>query len=371
MDRRVLLCLLALLSACAGRTPSAEIPPAAPLALTAEFVVSPPAPNVRGMDRFGGLSGLAPIGDGAEVYAIADDRESPRFYRLRVNWAAGTIERIGAVPLREDAGAPAELDPEGIALTGDGRLFISSEGVGNREPRLPPAIVEYTTDGRFVRQLAVRPRFLPTATGALTRGVRENAGFESLTIAPDGRTLYTANEVPLVQDGPADAFAPGARIRILEYVAKGDTFVPAREFAYDIAPVEPQPFAAAYAVNGVVELLALGDGELLALERGYAEAANRTQSINRIRLFRVSLAGATDVSSLDTLQGAAAVTPVRKTLVLDLNTTAGLSERLQGLDNFEGLALGPPAGGARPLLVVSDDNFNPRQVTAFLFFRSH
>jgi hypothetical protein len=48
----------------------------------------------------------------------------------------------------------------------------------------------------------------------------------------------------------------------------------------------------------------------------------------------------------------------------------GLSPELAQLDNFEGMAFGPDLpDGARTLLLVSDDNFNPHQRTAFLLFR--
>jgi hypothetical protein len=101
------------------------------------------------------------------------------------------------------------------------------------------------------------------------------------------------------------------------------------------------------------------------------ESTDRLRTINRIQVFQVSLAGATNVSRYESLRHAGSVRPVTKTLVLDVNTVQGLETRLAGLDNFEGMAWGPvpPGGGARPLVLVSDDNQNPRQVTAFLFFR--
>jgi hypothetical protein len=53
-----------------------------------------------------------------------------------------------------------------------------------------------------------------------------------------------------------------------------------------------------------------------------------------------------------------------------LKDVKGLSPELAGLDNFEGMAFGPAlADGSRSLLVVSDDNFSPRQRTSFLIFR--
>jgi hypothetical protein len=340
--------------------------------LAAEFVAPKPPANATGLDRLGGLSGLAAL-NAHEVLAVADDRIDSRVYRLRVNWDASrfSVTTIGVIALGGGPGAPATIDPEGIAVTRTGRIFVSSEGIGNEEPRLPPALVEYAMDGRFVRQLPLRPRYTPTPRGPIVSGVRDNAAFESLTISPDNTHLFTATELPLVQDGAAETFSAGARSRILEYVAADGAYAPAREFAYEIAPLEALPYVPRFAVNGLVELVSLGGDELLALERGFAESVDRSHSMNRIRVYRVSLSGATDVSSLDTLP-AEGVVPVRKTLLLDVNKAGGLSPRLAALDNFEGLVLGPPGRrGIRPLLLVSDDNFSARQLTAFLLFGSH
>ena len=361
----------ALAHGCARGAPAT--PGAAPaLELRGEFIAAKPAADAPPLERFGGLSGLASVSD-TELLAVADERNNSRVYRLRVNWQSGkfSVDRTGVIALGTGPGAPARLDPEGIAVTRDGRIFISSEGTGTEEPRVPPALVEFGADGRFVRQLTVRPRFAPNDGGPIVTGVRNNAAFESLTISPDERQLFTGTELPLTQDGSVDPFTAGVGTRILEYVATGGTYVPAREFLYEITPLEPQPFVSRFAVNGLVELVSLGGDELLALERGFAESLDRSQTINRIRVYRLSLAGATDVSAFEFLP-AERVIPVRKTLLLDVNKARHLSSRLAGLDNFEGLALGPAGpGGRRPLLLVSDDNFNARQVTAFLLFGSH
>lgn len=363
---------IAFVIACAAagcRPPAARVEPFAgngTLRLAGDYVVPRPAAGLP--VKLGGISGLAAIREGRELLGVSDDRENSRVYRFRVSGSASDlrVDPVGVITLERAAGAPAKLDPEGIAVTADGHLLISSEGIGNEEPRLPPAIVEYSNDGRFIRQLEVRSRMAPNESGPLTTGSRNNAGLEALTISPDGR-LFTAVEAPLVQDGDASAFGAAKRTRLLEYVATAGLLRPAREFAYDIAPVEPPSFAPAVSVNGIVELLSLGGDELLALERGYIESPDRSQFLNRIRIFRISLAGATDVSTIEALAAAAGVTPIRKTLVVDFNRFTGLSPALRNLDNFEGMAWGPrQRDGSRPLMVVSDDNFDPRQVTAFL-----
>ena len=321
--------------------------------------------------QFNGISSLAALRDGREMLALTDDRDESRVHRIAVEWSGSRLDirPLATIPLQGGDGAPAGLDPEGIVISRDGHMLISSEGVGNAEPRIPPALIEYGIDGRFIRQLPVRPRYVPNPRGPETAGVRNNAGFESLAISPDFTRLFTATELPILQDGGADPFARGVYTRLLEYVADGDSYKPAREFAYEISPLEAISFTPRFAINGVVELLALEGGDLLLLERGFVESVDRAQSINRIRVFRISFEGATDVSAMNSLTGAA-FTAVRKTLVLDVNRVPGLTPRLEHLDNFEGMTWGPAAtpGGPRPLVIVSDDNENPRQVTAFLLF---
>ena len=98
------------------------------------------------------------------------------------------------------------------------------------------------------------------------------------------------------------------------------------------------------------------------LERaGIQDDAGRYR--NYVRLYEVDTAGATDIAQLPTVAGAS-ITPVTKRLVLDLNQ-AGLPL----VDNLEGMAFGPRlANGNASLVLISDDNFNNRQVTQFLLF---
>lgn len=335
--------------------------------LAGEFLI-PPATSFASITppRFGAISGLATLPGGCEVLAISDDDQESRFYRLRVSTTAAglRVTPVARTLLGRASGAPARLDPEGIALTKRGTVLVSSEGIGTA-PRLPPAILEYAQDGHFIRQLPVPPHFAPNATGPLKKGVRRNGGFESLTVTPDFTRLFTANELPLVQDGPADPFSDEGRVRILEYVSGVETYHPAREFVYELSPQERPPFDTRDSLNGVAELLAVNGTELLALERAFIRMRGTGVGVNRIRLFRISLDGATDVSSFDSLAGRAGIKPVRKTLVQDFSELSGRSLRLINLENFEGLAW-VGEGADRRLLAVSDDNFNPLQVTAFL-----
>ena len=117
----------------------------------------------------------------------------------------------------------------------------------------------------------------------------------------------------------------------------------------------------------MAELLALDDGSLLVLERSYAGEANAgPRTLNRIRIYQVSMRGATDVSSMDSLKGQD-VRPVSKRLVVDLGLLPNLPPVLAGLDNFEGVTFDPPGtDGRRRLWLVSDDNFSNTQRTWFV-----
>ena len=78
----------------------------------------------------------------------------------------GNVTFTGVRILGEtDGGAFANLslDPEGIALTADGTLFISSEGGASR--LISPFIAEFSLDGRRADDLPVPAKFLPTADG--------------------------------------------------------------------------------------------------------------------------------------------------------------------------------------------------------------
>ena len=58
-------------------------------------------------------------------------------------------------------------------------------------------------------------------------------------------------------------------------------------------------------------------------------------------------------------------TPAARTVVADFASLPSLTR----LDNTEGMCWGPVLpNGNRSLLFVSDDNFNPRQITQFLAF---
>ncbi len=140
---------------------------------------------------------------GSQWLGISDARTGGRIYTFRIEGGVAGAElkvvRTGYIAL-EAVPRGIQPDHEGLTRLPDGSFLVASEGTSS-EPRLPPSLVEFGPQGQFVRQLAVRDRYIPEPTGPLTRGARGNAGFESLTISPDGERVFTGLETALVQDG--------------------------------------------------------------------------------------------------------------------------------------------------------------------------
>jgi hypothetical protein len=311
---------------------------------------------------FGGLSSIAYDERRGVFYVISDDQVNARFYTLRIGVAGGApaVQILAVTTLLDASGqpfAPLSLDPEGLTLTKDDTLVITSEGFATR--LIDPWVREFALDGRQLRELPLPSAFLPDAAG--TRGVRQNLGFESAGVPPNGRFLFTGTEAALVQDGPPATVGAGSPARILRYNLQQQRLD--RQYVYWTDPIaEPPVPANQFAVNGLVELLPLNNQFLLAMERSFSVGAPGTG--NTIKLYDVALPGADDVNGFDSLALLlGSIEPVEKTLLLDLDVL-GIP-----LDNIEGMTFGPDLpDGRRSLILVSDNNFSPAAFTQFLLF---
>lgn len=331
--------------------------------------------------QLGGLSGIDYDQVNNRYYSISDDRSDrnpARFYTLNIDLSSGALSSSGinfsgvTTLLNQNAQPFAinTIDPEGIGLTSNRSVFISSEGeVSNLAGRLQsPFVNEFALgSGLQLRQLPVPSKFVPVIgpADAPTAGIRNNLAFENLTITPDGKFLFTATENALVQDGPLATINTGSRSRILKYNLT--TGQPEQEFLYLTDPVAlPAVPETAFSTNGLVELLALDNrGTFLALERSFSTGAPGTG--NTIKLYEVRLNGASDISGINSLNAINInnIKPVEKRLVLNFD-----SLRLPtGLDNVEGMTLGPVLpNGQQSLVLVSDNNFSATQFTQILAF---
>ena len=133
----------------------------------------------------GGLSGLAYDRLDDTFYAISDDRSEfapARFYALKLKFnqqinqqksqpKLENAEVIGVNFLKDKTGdtyPKGEVDTEGIALTGDRTVLISSEGVTRKN--IPPFIDEFDLlSGKWLRSLPIPSRYLLERTATTTR----------------------------------------------------------------------------------------------------------------------------------------------------------------------------------------------------------
>lgn len=315
--------------------------------------------------EIGGLSGLTYDEETGKYYAISDDRSQinpARFYELAIDLSDGALDEgditfADVTTLTDTEGNPfaeGTIDLEGIALSEDGTLYISSEG--DADNLIDPFVNSFTLDGQETGALSIPEKFLPTEDQS--SGIRNNLAFESLTLSPDGRYLYTANEAALNQDGEIPTLEDGSPVRILRFdLTTGQAD---KEFLYitDAIPVAPDP-ADGFADNGLVELIALdNNGNFLALERSFAEGVG-----NDLRLYQVQLQNTTDLRDIEGVDGIEVDAVAEKTLLLNF------SELGITLDNFEGMSLGEVLpDGRQSLTVVSDNNFSDAQATKFFTF---
>jgi 3-phytase/alkaline phosphatase D len=319
--------------------------------------------------QVGGLSGIAYDRFNNVFYSISDDRSQfnpARFYTLNIDLSDGSLDD-GDVTFEDvttitdengQAFAPNSLDPEGIAFTERGTLFISSEGERTTTRLIDPFINEFSLQGQQFNELPVPDKFNPSGIGANDPGIRNNLAFESLTISPDQRFLFTATENALVQDGPAATLTNSSPSRILQYDLQTGEAV--GEFLYITDPVaDAANPAGGLNTNGLVELLALdNNGTFLSLERSFSTGVG-----NSVKLYQTSILGATDISDLDSVNAAEVDAVAQKRLLLDF-ADLGIT-----LDNLEGLALGPTLeDGRQSLIVVADNNFSSTQFTQVLSF---
>lgn len=370
--RAVLRALGAGALACVGATRAwGEAAPAANTLPTLRLLAhgSLPAGETFEGTVIGGLSALAYDARTQLWYALSDDRgrRAPsRCYVLRLpDFSSGVPLRpewVSVITLTDEHGQPFArnaVDPEGLALrrdpaSGQTTLLWSSEG--RIRAGVPPAVYESTLEGRTQRQLT-----LPTPLREVRRwgrGPRNNQTLEGLALTPDARHAWAAMEGPLEQDEgvhlPGLLASPCRITRLDLATGRAD-----RQVAYE---PEPLPWGASLPngpdAHGIAEILMRDDDHLWVLERAWSPLTGVS-----VKLYEATLTGATDTLRMGTLRGRR-IQPAAKRLLLDLHHGG-----LPHVDNFEGMAWGPPLpNGHRTLLMCTDDNFNALQVTQFAAF---
>ena len=261
-------------------------------------------------------------------------------------------------PQREDGRMC--LDPEGLAVAEDGRIFISEEYM--------PSVREFDADGKFVRRFPTPAQFIPRGSAGpdfaaddadtLVAGREPNRGFEGMALLPDGK-LATVLQSGLVQEGGREAGS--TRLVVYGTDPEGSPAIyllPLADAAeLDASAPAGKKIKARHLV--VSSLTALPDGRLLALERDNF-GADGSESYPPARwkaVVLLDLRGADDLTGRADLSGAA---PVKRTVLFNL---AALDTAAHGLPRaampakWEGLAVAAVDGDRVRLLLSSDNDF--------------
>jgi hypothetical protein len=308
--------------------------------------------------KVGGISGIDYNPNSRTWALISDDRSDinpARFYTATLAYDMekfSSISLLGATFLRQEDGT---VYPNRQQYATHGSVWYASEG--DRALALDPFLKQATQAGSYMLSLPVPAMFKMFPTQDV--GSRNNLTFEGMTFAHDGKSIWVSMEGPLYQDGAIPTPVDGAVSRITQYDRSGKMLT---QVAFPVDAIPSAPAAGKLADNGISDMLAVDDHRFLIVERAAVPGPDNVYA-NYIRIYEMDISGATDTRSIRSLRNGNYV-PASKRLVLDLNQL-----NLPRLDNIEGIAWGPKlANGNDSLVLVSDDNFNPAQVTQFLAF---
>lgn len=340
----------------------------------------------------GGLSSIDYDAVSGRYYLVSDDRSNARFYTLRldlqrfgrsIDAETGGMDGVSIESvqmLRRSDGQPYarnEADAEALRLAPSRlSLFWTDEGRRSLFGFREPAVTESALNGDFIRTLPLPAHYKPrgSARGSTPgdAGIAANLSLESLSMSPDGNTLWTATENGLVQDSAEADLHQGSLARVLAFdLGTGKS---AAEYIYPVEPVALPPIIRGlFATNGLSEMIAIGPRHFLMLERSFAIGAatpGKRRTGMSIRLYYADASRATNVAGLASIAGKD-VRPMEKTLLLDFSQLVNDDGTPLVVDNIEGMTLGPCHKGKPTLILVSDNNFSLLQFTQIAALSFH
>ncbi|MGB0767150.1 MAG: esterase-like activity of phytase family protein [Phycisphaeraceae bacterium] len=282
----------------------------------------------------GELSGIAYVG-GDRFAVVSDKGGKLGFVTIDIDRETGAI---ASATLEQTALLEGGRDLEDLALHATGCLLHAVD-------ESDQSLVAY----RFPSLERVETLAVPD----VFKQARPNLGFEALAATHDA-CIWIANEEPLKTDGPRATDTARGLVRLQHF---GPDMRPGPQHAYPVDPHRGSDNLIERAQSGVVGLVALPNGKLVAMER---ELGGPVIPTFRIRLYLIDTAGATDTSEIDALD-TDQIAPVRKQLLFETNA---------GAVNFEGIALGPKLdNGDFVLLLVSDNGGEKRMPQRLLALR--
>lgn len=349
---------------------------------------------------------VAPQGNGERPFLLPDF--TPEIVRFRLSKASGKLIVTDRIPLRLADGTrltglpntaiaggnantpfndevpvdlafdPLPRDPLGADL--EGIVVDPTDGTFWMVDEYRPAIYHFAKNGRMI------DRFIPVGTAAAAGEPAGTFGSEVLPAELAQRRQNRGFEGVALQDGKVFAFVQSPirnpitlgnsalnamrNVRVLEFDPATHA---TRQFLYVMdnpnlgTPDNTRP-------DKIGDAVAIGNGEFLVVERDDDAIDSDPASNIEKKIYRISLAGATDVTgkaglfdvgggmmkSIDQMTAAelalpaVGVTPIAKTLHLDLNAAGyNMVEKVEGLTLVD----------ANTIAVLNDNDFGVAGIT--------
>ncbi len=231
---------------------------------------------------------------------------------------AGTVTQNGfvlpVVPAGREGAGRVSLDAEALAFRRDGTFYIGDEYTGG--------IYHYNATGRMIGYLAPPPAIAPVTAGVTnfnslaqptTSGRRNNQGMESLSLSPDGRTLFGVLQSSTVQDSTAANQATRKFTRVLVYDVSTNPApsAPSAHYVLELPTLDRRGVAGvADRTAAQSDILALNKSQFLMLSRdgnGVDNGDSNPLVFKSIML--VDITGATNIAGTPFETSATPVSP--------------------------------------------------------------
>lgn len=218
-----------------------------------------------------------------------------------------------------------------------------------------PDIVIMDRSGRYIDSFGLPANMYIRAE---EKGPRHNSVFEGLTFDNNDNSIFISLEDAIYDDGRSAATGDStAWVRLLKFDRKTKKQIAQYAYQVDAVRFAPVP-AGAFKINGVSDILYIGNDKFIVVERAYSTGRRHPD----IRIYLADIKNAEDISTI-ALANQPVQNPLTKKLLLDMNTLGLIT------DNIEGVTLGPVLpNGNRSLIFVADNNFAATQKSQFLLF---
>jgi hypothetical protein len=191
---------------------------------------------------------------------------------------------------------------------------------------------------------------------ANAKGPRTNGVIEGMSFSELYKKLFVSIEEPLHEDGPrVETFPQNTWLRFFGFnvATKQNT----EQYAYKPETIDyPANPLNAFKVNGISEILNIGNFKFIVIERAYSTGRQKCT----VKLFLADARGASNVKDISALAVDTSFVPITKKLLLNMDDMPNF------IDNVEGITLGPILpNGHQSIILVVDNNFSPLEKTQF------